>query len=671
MADTTNQLRKEAEKLLSKIEKLGGLFELAKMSENRTEELANAIQINFMQFWEYAKDTLFKSKFLNTRCSRNNIAHAADSESFWTNSYPKLEFDFQKVLSKKPELEKFAEKFSENEQKRRFERFADKEHFGDQRTRKQTVNALDDAFKNDVPEDDKSVFPPTSEIISKTVDDISTEIKEYVGNHEALSENVQTDILDWSEKVLTDIDIATNANFEKEKEFIQRLEGTDANVFFDNIDEFEREFKHIDTSAKDFDMRHYQKMLQEDLGKIVKKHKKEETKKYQEAYFQVLIKSLTESFNARKAAFEQKLIDEKRKQFLKELFEKIENFKKLEQVLQPFIDDLGHGYLWDMSNAPFRNLGFDVLTKYASLLKNDKALQEFAEVLGKQSATSEEVEKQIIEETVIKSSYHPKPAHRGNVVGFEYSNEISRVLPSEIAILNDPEIENLFYFRFIEKQLLSYKYSQMHAVRQEETRQKEIEVSKSKDLTGPIIICVDTSGSMQGVPEQTAKLATFALAKIAIKEHRKCFLISFSTGIETLDMSDFRKPNALETLASFLNKSFNGGTDATPALSECLRQLKTENYNNADVLMISDFVMSSLPAQVVSAIESEKKKGTFFYSLVIGQSANNRAIECFNENITYNPYDEYSRQKFYKKIRQMATEKRNYVHLNPPFNPQP
>lgn len=671
MSNNTIQRRKEAEKLLSKIEKLEGLFERAKIVENQTEDLANAIQVGFIQLWEYAKDTLFKNKILSIRNSRNSLAHAADSESFWTDSFPKLESGFQKVLSKKPELEKYAEQFSKDEKKRRFEKLADKEHFGDQRARKKTVNALDDAFKNDVPEDDKAEFPPTSEIISKTVDDISTEIKEYVGNHEALSENVQTDILDWSEKVLTDIDIATNANFEKEKEFIQRLEGIDANVFFDNIDEFEREFKHIDTSAKDFDMRHYQKMLQEDLGKIVKKHKKEETKKYQEAYFQVLIKSLAESFNARKAAFEQKLIDEKRKQFLKELFEKIENFKKLEQVLQPFIDDLGHGYLWDMSNAPFRNLGFDVLTKYASLLKNDKALQEFAEVLGKQSATSEEVEKQIIEETVIKSSYHPKPAHRGNVVGFEYSNEISRVLPSEIAILNDPEIENLFYFRFIEKQLLSYKYSQMHTVRQEETRQKEIEVSKSKDLTGPIIICVDTSGSMQGVPEQTAKLATFALAKIAIKEHRKCFLISFSTGIETLDMSDFRKPNALETLVSFLNKSFNGGTDATPALSECLRQLKTENYNNADVLMISDYVMSSLPAQVVSAIESEKKKGTFFYSLVIGQSANNRAIECFNENITYNPYDEYSRQKFYKKIRQMATEKRNYVHLNPPFNPQP
>ncbi|MBR4803857.1 MAG: VWA domain-containing protein, partial [Bacteroidales bacterium] len=339
----------------------------------------------------------------------------------------------------------------------------------------------------------------------------------------------------------------------------------------------------------------------------------------------------------------------------------IENFKKLEQLLQPFIDDLGHGYLWDMSNSPFRNLGFDILKKYSELLKNDTTLQEFAELLGRQSTTSQEVEKQIIDETIIKSEYHPKPAQSGNIVGFEYSNDISRVLPSEVGLLNDPDLENLFYFKFVEKQLLSYRYSQDVASTHEEIRQKEIEVSKSKDLTGPIIICVDTSGSMQGVPEQTAKIATFALAKIAIKQHRKCFLISFSTGIETLDMSDFKKQNALDSLVSFLNKSFNGGTDATPALRECLRQLKTKNYKNSDVLMISDFVMGNLPQDVVSAIQTEQDNGTSFYSLVIGESANNKAIECFDENISYNPYNEVSRQEFYRKIRKMAVEKQKRI----------
>lgn len=41
--------------------------------------------------------------------------------------------------------------------------------------------------------------------------------------------------------------------------------------------------------------------------------------------------------------------------------------------------------------------------------------------------------------------------------------------------------------------------------------------------------------------------------------------------------------------------SFHGGTDASPALEEALRMLNTNDYKEADVLMISDFVMSSLP----------------------------------------------------------------------------
>lgn len=658
MSLQSQQRRKEAEKILSKFEKIESLIKKAEIPVNQTDELANSIQMNYIQLWEYAKDTLFKYKFHRIKCLRNNIAHNTDNEKFWTDSYPKIKSEFQEILSKKSDLEKYADKYSENEDKRRFEKYANDKQFGDERNRKKIVNALDDAFQNDLLEDEKSEFPPASDIISKTVDNISKELKEYVGNHEGLSENVQTDILNWSEKVATDVDIETSSHFDAENNYLNNLQKTDGVEFFDNFEKYESNYKNIATANKKFDMQHYKKMMEADIAKLGKKAKKEDIVKYKNAYFQALIQSLTENFNTRKAAFEQKLIDEKRKEFLKQLYEKIENFKKLEEVLQPFIDDLGHGYLWDMSNAPFRNLGFDILKKYSSLLKNDKALQEFAELIGSQSVTSKEVEKQIIEETVIKSEYHPKPAQNGNIVGFEYSNEISRVLPSETALLNDPELEDLFYLKFAEKQLLSYRYSQNVAFSYSETQQKDVEVSKSKDLTGPIIICVDTSGSMQGTPEQTAKLATFALAKIAMRQHRKCFLISFSTGIETLDMSDFKKTNALETLVGFLNKSFNGGTDATPALSECLRQLKTENYKNADVLMISDFVMRSLPANIISSIETEKKNGTFFYSLVIGQSANNQAITCFNENINYNPYNEVSRQEFYKKIRQITVERK-------------
>lgn len=81
--------------------------------------------------------------------------------------------------------------------------------------------------------------------------------------------------------------------------------------------------------------------------------------------------------------------------------------------------------------------------------------------------------------------------------------------------------------------------------------------------------------------------------------------------------------------------SFNGGTDATPALKRALEMLKDDDYKNADVMVISDFVMPPLDEKLVAEIEGEKKKHTQFYSLVIGTSENQKAIECFNHNWSY------------------------------------
>ncbi|MBR1614821.1 MAG: VWA domain-containing protein, partial [Treponema sp.] len=98
---------------------------------------------------------------------------------------------------------------------------------------------------------------------------------------------------------------------------------------------------------------------------------------------------------------------------------------------------------------------------------------------------------------------------------------------------------------------------------------------------------MDTSGSMHGTPENIAKTVTFALSKIAIEEERKCYLVSFSTEIETLDMSDFKSGDALTRIVQFLHMSFNGGTDASPALRHAVQMLQKDGYKNADVLMIS------------------------------------------------------------------------------------
>lgn len=356
----------------------------------------------------------------------------------------------------------------------------------------------------------------------------------------------------------------------------------------------------------------------------------------------------------RKNKWEQERIDEMRKAFLEELYKKIDNFIRLEKLLSPFISDLGR--LWDLSVRPFETSGFEILAQFAKLLEQDESLQELAKMIGKQSRAQEIFEKELRDKVVIKSEWHPKPAYRGEIDGLRYSNDIASVLPTELALMKNPAAKKLFQLKFAQKQLLSFDYQNDAAESKVETEQEEDSVEK-KAPKGPIIVCVDTSGSMHGTPENIAKTVTFALSKIAIEEERKCYLIAFSVGTKPIDLSDFKTGNALNELVRFLQISANGGTDLTEAISHALQVLSGANYRNADVLVISDFVMDALSDDLVKAIEAEKEKNTDFYSLEIGTSGNQGTIACFNHNWLYDPTDSQASRHLAERLHEIRRGK--------------
>ena len=64
---------------------------------------------------------------------------------------------------------------------------------------------------------------------------------------------------------------------------------------------------------------------------------------------------------------------------------------------------------------------------------------------------------------------------------------------------------------------------------------------KPKAERGPIIVCLDTSGSMHGAPEIVAKAIVLEAMRVAHAEKRACYLYSFSgpTDVAELEL----KPN--------------------------------------------------------------------------------------------------------------------------------
>lgn len=579
---------------------------------------------------------------------RNNISHNTEEfsqlelEDFWKDIFPAL----PKI---KMELENLLPKENSNSNRRRFRKFGTNV-CGDETERQQLLDAIEDfCSSSSLPESEKIDFPENkfSQAAKQILEEIFTskENSAYIQKHEGLAKNIQDDLLEWIKNV--DSRLSKENPFEKEIVFVSSLKNKSSEEIANSVLQIQKEYEKISEAKINFDFysKKFLEIKEKDnfVNKKIKPSKK--TEKYKEklkletqAVSDNLIEVLELNLIERKNAWQLKLIEEMRKKFIEEFFEKLEKFKRLENLLCKIFDETG--FLWDLSKGLFDESGFEILRQYADLLEKDKSLNEFAATLGKHNRIQRLYEKELREKVIVKNEWKPKPAYKGQISGIRMSSDISSVLPSELALFSNPATKKLFELKFAQNQLMSFKYETF--VPEEKNEIQIEEISKEKEeQKGPVIICVDTSGSMSGTPENIAKTITFALSKIALQEKRSCYLISFSTDIETLDLSFKDKTNneVLSTLVQFLRKSFNGGTDSFLALEHAVKVLQTENWKNADVLMISDFIMDSFGEDLENRIEIEKKKNTDFFSLVIGSGGNQETINCFNHNWFYNMND--------------------------------
>lgn len=662
--------RKALERINEIIQKYpSGISDIDSISEEARAWIEKKIQ----QTRECLKNVHFPSLpswWETLRLSRNKTAHQTEdfTDEEFSDLSGKLFLNIQKISA---DLNSNINRYHHNSKKKgKFENFASAS-LGSESERKQLVDAMEDMVAPIEPKDIKIKFPKNnfSQLAEKTLSEILSHdgAKEYVGSHEGLSENIQTDILEWLQK--TQSVLEKENPFLEEAVFIQQQKKLSAQEIASDLasekSKIHFHYKRLPSvsdskrgpiapSSLNFDF--YEKEFIDQ-----KKTKKDEKSGEQKISWKSVekietlrrnfINDMEQNLIERKNMWEQNRIDEMRKAFLEELYKKIDNFIRLEKLLSPFIKTLGH--LWDLSESTFETSGFEILEQFLILLDQDESLRELAELLGKQTRAQSLFEKEIRDKVVIKSEWHPKPAYRGEIDGLRYSNDISSVLPSELALLKNTAAKKLFQLKFAQKQLLSYDYQRMEE-EQEESKEKEETTIEKQEPKGPIIICVDTSGSMHGTPENIAKTITFALSKIAIEEERKCYLISFSTSIETLDLTDF-SANPIGKLVQFLRMSFHGGTDATPALKHAVKMLSENEWKNADVLMISDFVMQSLNNDIKTQIESAQEDNTNFHSLVIGTSGNNGAINSFDHNWFYDTNNPQANRHLVEQIHEIRT----------------
>lgn len=186
-------------------------------------------------------------------------------------------------------------------------------------------------------------------------------------------------------------------------------------------------------------------------------------------------------------------------------------------------------------------------------------------------------------------------------------NDVSRLLPAELSMPDD-----VFDHKFVARQLQQFDSRSRNTPRRTEEHRPAPRLSR-----GPIIIAVDTSGSMTGEPLQIAFAVVRQLVSTAITERRACYLISFSIRTRAIDLAS---PACRGKLNDFLNNFYCGGTSGEQMLSHAIATLHSDTYEMADILIISDLQFDRPCPATLMAMQREQALGTRFHALQIGSS---------------------------------------------------
>ncbi len=189
---------------------------------------------------------------------------------------------------------------------------------------------------------------------------------------------------------------------------------------------------------------------------------------------------------------------------------------------------------------------------------------------------------------------------RDEIYSLTQGADLDRVLPTELAALGHPSRRLDFFKRFNERGLSQY----------------DLQAKKALGR-GPIIACVDVSGSMmQGDRMAWAVGTTLALLDTAIRQKRRMTVIFFDSQVKKridFDKTDIGKMMEVATMGST-----GGGTSFDAPLQEGFNIIGEIGFQKADIVLITDG--ECLLSDQQGVVGQKERLGVRIWSVLIGTS---------------------------------------------------
>lgn len=274
---------------------------------------------------------------------------------------------------------------------------------------------------------------------------------------------------------------------------------------------------------------------------------------------------------------------------------------------------------WDQLRGVLRSSGWQEVLRIHRLIERMPELSRIIRGLGRSrqseesdaaSRTSAEIMDKAIAQRLERRSVRV-PDMPGETRGIHRSGRIARMLPAEAMLLGHPRLRLVWHARRAERTLLSYEDDD----RMDEVRLQQSEVSRPRPEPqpaprleiGPILVCVDTSASMQGGAEAVAKAIVLEAMRTAHAQQRPCHVFAFGGPDELVEMELAVGCEGIARLGEFLGQAFRGGTDICGPLEQVIAKLEDRRWQLADLLIASDGEFGATPA-IAARLDSVKRE---------------------------------------------------------------
>jgi len=328
--------------------------------------------------------------------------------------------------------------------------------------------------------------------------------------------------------------------------------------------------------------------------------------------------------------------------FYAEWREMAEEIKEILRVFDELGDELRFNR-WDLTRGLLHSEGWQELVRIRKLLEKLRELRELIQHLGRARASDEldeshqpqvQVMEKVLAPTTVWRETHV-PDVPAETRGIKRSGSIARMLPGESLLLRHPRLRLTWFARHAERTLLNYEEDdrvvEKIVVETEVWRQSEKPQPQHKLEMGPMILCVDTSASMQGGSEQVAKAVVLEAMRTAAKQKRRCYVYAFSGPDEVVERELALSNDGLESVIAFLTQTFLGGTDICAPLERAIDRLTQEEWQLADLVIASDGEFGATKAVVDRVNNAKRELGLRVQGILIGDRETIGFLELCND----------------------------------------